>query len=179
MKTEDLTKCHETSHPEAQEAMESMIDLCRDGFMPHMELTVRQRKALTLLMAGHNDTFIARAIGCRRETVNRWRNENASFQIALERLRLEAWQQARHRIERLADRALDVIERHIKDGSLPAAISILRGCGMFDPALIRRDLDWREQFLSDQAWAQEIREFREALRLYTPTRRDQDEVEGT
>jgi hypothetical protein len=55
------------------------------------ELSVAQRRAIDLLVAGATDGEAAEAVGVTRQTVNTWRNRDPIFIAELNRLRRDLW----------------------------------------------------------------------------------------
>ena len=47
-------------------------------------LTIKQRQAIELIIAGRTDTEVAKEIGSARSTINRWRNQDQIFKESLE-----------------------------------------------------------------------------------------------
>ena len=47
-------------------------------------LTIKQRQAIELIVAGRTDTEVAKEIGSARSTINRWRNQDQIFKESLE-----------------------------------------------------------------------------------------------
>lgn len=49
------------------------------GTKTHMALDAKQRRAIELLAAGHTQGEAAKELDVRRETINKWLNQNAEF----------------------------------------------------------------------------------------------------
>ncbi len=47
-------------------------------------LSIKQRQAIELMVAGRTDAEIAQEIGSARSTINRWRNQDPNFRESLE-----------------------------------------------------------------------------------------------
>lgn len=73
-----------------------------------LKLTSKQSQCLDLVVEGLTDVEIARTVGVKRETVNRWKNHNLAFRKAVEsrckRLAVEAYfEQMEEDLELLAE----------------------------------------------------------------------------
>ena len=55
----------------------------------------------------------------------------------------------RDRIRGLAEKTIGVIESHLKENSLQAAVAVLKTCGFPDPTLIRQEMEERHSFLTE------------------------------
>jgi hypothetical protein len=55
----------------------------------------------------------------------------------------------RDRIRGLAEKAIGVIESHLKENSLQAAVAVLKTCDFLDPTLIRQEMEERHSFLTE------------------------------
>ena len=94
-------------------------------------LTPQQQACVDLLTAGKTITDAAAAVEVTRETVSGWVNNNPPFIAALNSRRQEAFDSMVERLRGLLPQALDVIEQQLKsDNPLPAAIQILKSCGL-------------------------------------------------
>jgi hypothetical protein len=82
-------------------------------------------RAVELLVAGVRPGVVARRVDVSRETLWRWRQEPA-FRQHLQRLRVEFHVARLDRMWADADRSLDVIEQHLDENDLQAAIALLR-----------------------------------------------------
>jgi hypothetical protein len=72
------------------------------------ELSVEQRAAVELLVAGRTDDAVARRIRVHRVTVTRWRLYHLRFAAELNRRRQEVWGSAGDRVRGLLGKALRV-----------------------------------------------------------------------
>lgn len=93
-------------------------------------LSVEQLNAIDLLVQGLADREVAEKVNVARETVTRWRNENAVFQAELNRKRQEIWGAAANKLKCLVTQAVDVLETELQSGNLKAAIEVLKAVGM-------------------------------------------------
>ncbi len=86
---------------------------------PQMEIVIDR------LVVGETVVDAAAAAGADRSTVHRWKREHWAFQAELNRRRRELHERLRHRLEALAERALDNIEKAVEAGDLKASQSVL------------------------------------------------------
>ncbi len=71
-----------------------------------LELSVKQRNAIELLIRGYSDRRVAEEIGVTRETVNGWRNHHQAFRIALENARQSRWTTEQDALKQRIDQVL-------------------------------------------------------------------------
>src|SRR6516164_6345721 len=83
-------------------------------------LTLPQQVAVGLLAAGQNDTETAEALRLNRVTVTRWRLYDPHFRAELNCRRAELWGCAIDRMRSLVPKALDVLDKALESGHLPA-----------------------------------------------------------
>ena len=102
---------------------------------PDWSLSEQQRTAVDLLVSGTNLQDTADAIAVTRQTVSEWLHHHPGFQAALNRRRQELWADMVDGLRALAPKAMAVLEKEL-DGetSLPAAIHVLRACGLYGAA---------------------------------------------
>ena len=81
-------------------------------------LTGPQLVALGALISGMGITDAADAAGVTRQTVSRWLN-NEAFQRRLQEEQLVALSIARGQLYTLTNRAIDVLQKTVNDGSTP------------------------------------------------------------
>ena len=93
-------------------------------------LTVRQQNAIDLLAQGQSDRDVGEAVGVARETVTRWRNGNAAFQAALNRVRSRMWQRSHDQIRSLVQEAIDTLAEAMRAGDVRAAVAIIKTAGL-------------------------------------------------
>jgi len=97
-------------------------------------LSQSQLTAVDLLVSGATVTATAEAIGAVRQTVSEWLNQNAEFKAALNRRRLELWNEQSDRLRGMLPKALDCVEAFLESGSgqdqLRAALGVLRMAGI-------------------------------------------------
>lgn len=92
------------------------------------DLTPAQLTAIELLAQGYSDTKAAKAAKVSRQSVNAWRHSNEPFKEALREAREAIWKESRERLRALSGKALDTLEQAIEEGSIPAALGLLRAC---------------------------------------------------
>jgi hypothetical protein len=98
---------------------------------PAGSVSEQQKTAITLLISGRNLQEVADMIGVQRPTISLWLHHVAPFQAELNARRQEAFDSMIERLRALLPKALDVIEAQLQgDNPLPAAIQILRSCGL-------------------------------------------------
>jgi len=79
------------------------------------DLPETQLMAIELMLTGARDCDIAPVLKISTRTLYRWRRENPRFIRLLERCRRDLVDNAADRFRALLDRALDVLEKHVKD----------------------------------------------------------------
>lgn len=113
------------------------------------KLSVEQRRAIQLLLLGKKVTDVATTLGKDRKTIYRWR-ENPHFVSEYNRQQTETVDRVKNRLHQLTDRAVDVLEQHLAQGSLKAATELLKVCNLygnvaFSPAQTDLELIVKEQ----------------------------------
>ena len=93
-------------------------------------LSPAQVKVLAEMLTGKTITDAATAAGVERITVHRWLRENFAFQAAWNRDRQELRRETYARLERLAAKAADCLEKAIDGGDVKAALEIIKGTGI-------------------------------------------------
>ena len=96
-------------------------------------LTDKQRLAITLLVQGQTDVEVGEAVGVTRETVNRWRNGDDVFKVALNAARVQVWQGALGRLRALVGDAVTVLEGSVRSekADVRVAVAILKAVGVY------------------------------------------------
>jgi hypothetical protein len=99
------------------------------------QLTIKQLNAIDQLIAGMNDAETGEAVGVSRQTVNEWRNHDASFVAELNKRRQELWGVQVERLRILISSAIDVLEDELS-GDDPklrhsAAITVMKSVGLY------------------------------------------------
>jgi hypothetical protein len=95
-------------------------------------LTPQQQTAVDLLASGRNIQETADQVQVARETVSGWLHHHCGFQAALNRRRQELWQDLVEGLRGLLPQALAVLARELEgETPLPAAIHVLRCCGLY------------------------------------------------
>jgi len=102
---------------------------------PDESLTPTQDLAIAALLAGKTITAAGEA-SVDRGTVHRWLKEDFAFQAALNRGQRELRCVAYGRLERLAEKAVDTLERALDKGDAKAALGIVKGLGILAPSSI-------------------------------------------
>jgi len=100
-----------------------------------LELSVRQRNAIDLIVMGSSDQDAADKVGVARETVTRWRLYHPAFRAELDRSRRAVWGSSADRLRALIRKSMDIIEEVLNDGDNPkraaVALSLVRDSGIF------------------------------------------------
>lgn len=98
-------------------------------------LSVEQMNAIELLALGKTDQETADAVGVTRQTVNKWRNHDSDFEVALNLKRQELWAGHADELRSHVSRALEVLAEDMEANDLrlrqAAAVQILRAAGMY------------------------------------------------
>jgi hypothetical protein len=102
-------------------------------------LSPAQVKVLAELLTGKTITAAAAAAGVERVTVHRWLREDFAFQAAWNRDRQELHREAYARLERLAAKAVDCLEKAIDGGDVKAALVVAKGMGFLAPKTLESD----------------------------------------
>lgn len=99
---------------------------------PHKtaQLTVSQENAIDALILGNTDREAGEKAGVARETVTRWRNDNADFIAELNRRRAALWGSAQDRLRGMVRQALDVLESALQANDVRAAVEVLKAAGL-------------------------------------------------
>ena len=107
-----------------------------NGDTPAWRLTPQQCTAVDLLVSGKTLTDTAEAIGVGRPAVSDWVNHCPAFQAALNSRRQELWDGMVETLRGLLPKALEVLKQELEgDTPLPAAIQVLKSCGLAQGAL--------------------------------------------
>lgn len=95
-------------------------------------LSITQRNAIDLLVAGKTDAEVADATGVTRQTVCGWRNHHPAFIAELNARRQEMWGFASDRLRSLMPTALSALEVALTDDppDWRAAIKVLELTGL-------------------------------------------------
>ena len=105
----------------------------RNGTPQNATLEPAQITAVEALLAGKTVTDAAAAAGVDRATVHRWLREDYPFQAAINAGRRELRDATYGRLERLAVKAADCLEKAIEGGDVKAALEIVKGMGILAP----------------------------------------------
>jgi len=90
-------------------------------------MNAKQIAAVELVACGKDDREVAKTIGkTARQTVNLWRNHNPDFIAAVNERRQEIYRVSRERLQALTLKAVDTLEPSLEEGSLKAALAVLK-----------------------------------------------------
>lgn len=92
-------------------------------------LSGTQETALDALRGGATFASAAQAAGVTRVTVYRWLRGDPHFRAAYNAWQQEVAESARARLVKLADMAVDVVEKALRRGDEKVAVRVLRGIG--------------------------------------------------
>jgi len=99
---------------------------------PHnRSLSTAQENAIDALILGNTDREAGEKAGVARETVTRWRNDNADFIAELNRRRSALWAASHDRLRSLVAKAVDVLEQALTVGDTRAAVEVLKATGTY------------------------------------------------
>ncbi len=101
------------------------------------QLSARQVRVVTSLMAGETVVAAAKSAGVSRETVHRWWREDFEFQATYNRGRRELLETIQCRLLALADQATETVKKAVEQGDTKTALVVLKGLGMLPDILIR------------------------------------------
>ena len=90
------------------------------------EVNGQQLQAAACLAGGATHEDAAQVAGVHRVTVSRWANHHPAFIAEVNRLRIEAAEQAVATVRRITSAALAVVESAVEAGDLEAALKWLR-----------------------------------------------------
>src|SRR5262245_45523135 len=96
---------------------------------PGAGIEPRQVLVLEQLLAGASITRAAQAAGVDRTSVHRWLREDWSFQAAYNAARRDLMREIETRLVRLAEGAVQAVERAVRQGDVRAALAVLKGLG--------------------------------------------------
>ena len=94
-------------------------------------LTPQQERAVDLLAVGKTVTQASDEVGVARQTVSEWLNQHPGFQAGLNLRREELWAGMTDRLRALLPKAIEVLEGAVNDGSIKAALELLKAAGMY------------------------------------------------
>ena len=93
--------------------------------LPDTGISAAQLRAIEMLLTGMPVTKIAQKLSIDRKTLYEWR-KNPVFQAEYNRRMMEASEAMDQRLRRLSEKAIDVVEKHLDEGSLQAATALLK-----------------------------------------------------
>jgi hypothetical protein len=100
-----------------------------------LELSVRQRNAIDLIVMGSSDQDAADKVGVARETVTRWRLYHPAFRAELDLSRRAVWRGSTDRLRALIRKSMDILDETLSDPDNPkraaVALSLVRDSGIF------------------------------------------------
>jgi len=97
-------------------------------------LSEKQLLAVGWLVQGLSDGDVAEKVGVTRETVNRWRNGDDAFKVALNAARLDVWLDAHNKLRAVVCDAVTVLEGSLRCEApdVKVALAVLRLAGVKD-----------------------------------------------
>jgi hypothetical protein len=98
-----------------------------------------QLTVLAGLLAGQTITAAAAAAGIGRAAVHTWLRDDFAFRAAYNRDRAELRRENVARLERLAAKAVDVLEAALEGGDVKAAIELTKRLGLLVPPTVGSD----------------------------------------
>jgi len=107
-----------------------------------------QQKAITLFLAGMNDTGVAEELEVARQTVNKWRNKSQNFGAKLEQEQRELNKESRQKLSGLVNRSVEVLGQSLESENerirQSAAVHVLKATRFYRPE--SRD-QWRGEMV--------------------------------
>lgn len=117
--------------------------------MSENNLNMKQEQAISLMMMGKSDTEIGEAVGVSRESVWRWRNENADFMEAARKRRENLVARHTEELHDLLGEALKVVKESLRSGDartkLRVALQLLKMSGLQGYAKITQNEEMSEK----------------------------------
>ena len=99
------------------------------------QLTTKKKNAIELLITGKTDAEVAKAVGVTRQTVNQWRNHDATFVAELNYQRETLWQAERERLRSLVRKAVNALDANLDSDNegirQRAALHVLKCVGLY------------------------------------------------
>ena len=118
---------------------------------PDWTLTPQQETAVNLLASGMTVTDTAAAVEVTRQTVSEWLNHHPGFQAALNSRRQELWVGMTDSLRGLLPKALEVLKCELEgEAPLPAAVHVLKACGLYSMVPPRGPTDVEDALLAEQ-----------------------------
>ena len=112
-------------------------------------LSMKQERAISLMILGKNDTEIGEEVGVSRESVWRWRNENTDFMEAARMRRETLISKHTEELQTLLGEALKVVRESLKSGDartkLRVALQLLKMSGLQGYAKEAQKAETREK----------------------------------
>jgi len=131
------------------------------------ELGQKQETALAALRGGSSFPQAAEAAGVGRATVYRWMQSDPQFRAAYNAWQQEQAESARARLLKLADQAVDVVEKALARGDQKIAVGVLKNIGAMrrpdrgatDPEVLALQMDLqreREKYKASEGMVQHL-----------------------
>ena len=118
---------------------------------PDWTLTPQQETAVDLLVTGKTVTDTAIAVDVTRQTVSEWLNHHPGFQAAVNSRRQELWIGMTNTLQGLLPKALEVLKCELEgETPLPAAVHVLKACGLYGMVPPRGPTDVEDALLAEQ-----------------------------
>lgn len=123
------------------------------GLVRVEELGQKQETALAALRGGSSFPQAAEAAGVGRATVYRWMQSDPHFRAAYNAWQQEQAESARARLLKLADQAVDVVEKALARGDQKIAVGVLKNIGAMrrpergatDPEVLKLQMDLQRE----------------------------------
>jgi hypothetical protein len=96
-------------------------------------LSPAQITAVGALLAGKSVTDAATDAGVDRGTIYRWLRDDFGFQAELNRGRQDLYRETYARLERLAAKAAECLEKAVDNGDAKVALEVAKGMGLLVP----------------------------------------------
>jgi hypothetical protein len=118
---------------------------------PDWSLSPQQAAAVDLLASGQTLTAVAAVIEVTRQTVSGWVNQHPGFQAALHNRRQELWDGLADTLRGLLPRAVEVLKEQLEsEQPLPAAVHVLKACGLYGMLPPRGPAEVEDAVLAEQ-----------------------------
>jgi hypothetical protein len=126
---------------------------------PDWSLTEQQRTAVDLLVSGKNIQDTATALGVTRQTVSEWLHHHAGVQAAVNQRRQELWAEVAAGLRALLPRAVEIVQAELEgDTPLPAAVHVLKACGLYGAAAAPAGSTEPEEIAAQMQVAADVRQ---------------------
>ena len=95
-------------------------------------LSPAQEQTIGLLLQGQTEADVATTLQLSREEIQYWRHEHPVFLARLNQQRRMLWDEAQNRLRALVPRAIEVLEKAMAQGSVKAAVELLKVVQLHD-----------------------------------------------